>query len=61
LRKQLDGIHHSVSPKHLQRYCDENAFRFNNREAFQDERFATALRNCNVVLQYKELTAKEEK
>jgi transposase-like protein len=26
LRKQIDGIHHSVSPKHLHRYCCESAF-----------------------------------
>ncbi len=25
LKKQIDGIHHSVSAKHLQRYCNENA------------------------------------
>jgi hypothetical protein len=61
LRKQLDGIHHSVSPKHLQRYCDENAFRFNNPESFQDERFANALANCNGRLKYEDLTAKDEK
>jgi hypothetical protein len=29
LKKQIDGIHHSVSPQHLQRYCNESAFRFN--------------------------------
>ena len=58
LRKQIDGIHHSVSEKHLQRYCDENAFRYNNRESLQDERFATAISNCDGVLQYKELTTK---
>ena len=28
LKKQIDGIHHSVSPKHLQRYCNESAFRY---------------------------------
>lgn len=61
LKKQIDGIHHSVSAKHLQRYCDENAFRFNNRESFQDERFANALANCNGRLQYKELIGKNEK
>jgi transposase-like protein/ribosomal protein L37AE/L43A len=58
LKKQIDGIHHFVSAKHLQRYCDENAFRFNHREHFQDERFATALKNCNGSLKYKVLTAK---
>jgi transposase-like protein len=57
LRKQLDGIHHSVSPKHLQRYCNESAFRYNNRSLFQDERFAQVLANCNGKLDYKTLTA----
>jgi len=60
LKKQIDGIHHSVSPKHLQRYCNESAFRYNNRAAFQDERFASALKNCQGSLKYKVLTAKEE-
>lgn len=55
LKKQINGIHHFVSPKHLQRYCDESAFRFNSRNKFQDERFANAIANCNGRLQYKEL------
>lgn len=57
LKKQINGIHHFVSPKHLQRYCDESAFRFNNKLACQDERFATALTNCEGTLQYKALIA----
>ncbi len=58
LKKQIDGIHHSVSQKHLQRYCNESAFRFNNRKTFQDERFAAALANCNGSLKYKALIGK---
>lgn len=58
LKKQIDGIHHSVSPKHLQRYCNESAFRYNNRKALQDERFAAALANCNGSLKYKALIGK---
>jgi ribosomal protein L37AE/L43A len=58
LKKQIDGIHHSVSPKHLQRYCNESAFRYNNRKVFQDERFANALANCKGSLKYKKLTGK---
>jgi transposase-like protein len=58
LKKQINGIHHSVSPKHLQRYCNESAFRYNNREANQDERFANALAACHGSLKYKDLTAK---
>jgi transposase-like protein len=60
LKKQIDGIHHSVSPKHLQRYCNENAFRFNNRESFQTEKFENAINNCNTRLKYKQLIAENE-
>ncbi len=59
LKKQINGIHHSVSLKHLQRYCNESAFRYNSRTIFQDERFANALANCNGSLKYKTLTAAE--
>lgn len=58
LKKQIDGIHHSVSPKHLQRYCNESAFRFNSKKLFQDERFANALANCQGSLKFKALTSK---
>ena len=58
LKKQIVGIHHSVSPKHLQRYCNENAFRYNNRALAQDERFADVLANCNGRLKYQDLIAK---
>jgi transposase-like protein/ribosomal protein L37AE/L43A len=59
LKKQIVGIHHVVSEKHLQRYCNESAFRYNNRELFQEERFAKALTQCNGTLKYKVLTANE--
>ncbi len=59
LKKQIDGIHHSVSPKHLQLYCNESAFRYNNRKVLQDERFANALANCKGSLKYKALTSQE--
>ena len=42
LKKQINGIHHYVGPKHLQRYCDESAFRYNNRKILQDQRFIFA-------------------
>lgn len=58
LKKQIDGIHHSVSAKHLQRYCDESAFRYNHRKALQDERFANALANCEGNLKWTKLTGK---
>ncbi len=61
LKKQINGIHHSVSAKHLQRYYDESAFRYNHRKALQDERFAYALAKCEGTLQWKRLTNKKDK
>ena len=52
LKKQIDGIHHSVSPKHLQRYCNESAYRYNHRQLPQDERFALTVSNCEGRLKY---------
>lgn len=56
LKKQIIGIHHSVSPKHLQRYCDESAYRYNNRTLTQDVKFADALARCDGKrLKYEDL------
>jgi transposase-like protein len=59
LKKQINGIHHSVSPKHLDRYCTEAAYRYNNRKTEQDERFANALINCEGRLKYSDLIKKK--
>ncbi|MFL5741387.1 MAG: IS1595 family transposase [Flavisolibacter sp.] len=59
LKRGIYGIYHQVSPKHLQRYCNETAFRYNNRKTLQDERFANALANCNGSLKYKTLVGKK--
>lgn len=56
LKRQISGIHHSVSPKHLQRYCDEASYRYNSKKLAQDTRFKNALTNCNGRLKYKQLT-----
>jgi transposase-like protein len=32
LKRQIVGVHHWVSPKHLQRYVDEMSWRFNRRD-----------------------------
>lgn len=58
LKRQIDGIHHFVSPAHLQRYCNESAFRYNRRGITQDERFAEAVANCDGSLKYKVLINK---
>jgi hypothetical protein len=58
LKKQIDGIHHSVSPKHLQRYCNESSYRYNNRQLTQDEKFINVLSNCDGRLKYNDLIAR---
>lgn len=58
LKKQINGIHHFVSAKHLSRYCAESAYRFNNRKTGQDSRFINALSNCEGRLKYIDLIKK---
>lgn len=55
LKRGLYGIYHSVSPWHLQRYCNEFAFRYNTRKIADDERFCISIENCDGRLKYKDL------
>lgn len=57
LKRQINGIHHFVSAKHLQRYCNEAGYRYNAKDLAQDERFADALSRCEGRLTYDNLTA----
>ena len=59
LKRQIIGIHHSVSPKHLQRYSDEAAYRYNSRALTQDVRFANVLKRVDGSLTYEELIAEQ--
>lgn len=58
LKKQIDGIHHSVSAKHLQRYANESCFRYNRSGVTQDVRIADALSNIHGRLKYQDLIAR---
>jgi transposase-like protein len=59
LKRGIYGIYHHTSPKHLHRYCDEFAFRFNSRKIESGERFDFSLRNTeNRRLTYKQLISK---
>jgi transposase-like protein len=59
LKRGIYSIYHQVSPKHLHRYCDEFAYRFNSRSITSGERFNFSLGNAeNRKLTYKELIAK---
>ena len=60
LNRGLYGIYHSVSHKHLQRYCDEFAYRFNSRKFHDGFRWLIALQQVEGRLTYKNLTANGE-
>lgn len=57
LKRQIVGIHHYVTPKHLNRYVSENAWRFNLREIGEGERVNALLASANGRLTYKALIA----
>lgn len=59
LKRGIYGIYHSVSPAHLQRYCNEFASRYNTRKIADDERFDKAIENCEGRLKYKDLIQSE--
>jgi len=59
LKRSLKGTYVSVEPFHLQAYCDEQAFRFNNRKMTDAERFAGVMKQIvGRRITYKELTGK---
>lgn len=55
LSRGIYGIYHQVSDKHLQRYCDEFAFRFNSRKLHDGFRFTLSLQQLEGRLTYKQL------
>lgn len=60
LKRGISGTYVSVEPFHLFRYLDEQAFRFNNREARDADRFEVALSGIlGRRVSYKELTGKD--
>lgn len=57
LKRGIVGTFHQVSHKHLQRYCDEFAYRYNNKGASASVIFTQSLKNStNARLTYKVLT-----
>ena len=59
LKRSLKGTYVSVYPTHLDRYLDEQAFRFNERHGEDSERFVSVMTKApGRRLTWKELTAK---
>jgi transposase-like protein len=57
LKRQIYGIHHWVSAKHLHRYIGEATWRFNRRALEEVPRFAEFLARLDGRLMYKTLIA----
>lgn len=43
LKRGIIGVYHFTSVKHLQRYCDEYSYRYNNRDNSSVEKFRKAI------------------
>jgi transposase-like protein len=57
LKRGIVGTHHFVSPKHLQRYANEFADRYNQKDRTNIERLQSALGRCSKErITYRELT-----
>jgi transposase-like protein len=59
-KRMIVGTQHSISPKHLHRYCDEFSYRWNNRKVKDTERFMQSLKLTEGRLTWKQLTAKSK-
>ena len=58
LKRSIRGIYHRASHKHIQKYCNEFSYRYNNRNLKNNERFVDFLSGlANIKLTYKTLTA----
>lgn len=57
-KRMIVGTYHSLSPKHLHRYCEEFSFRYNTRKLPDTIRFTEALKQTEGRLKWKDLIAK---
>jgi transposase-like protein len=58
LRRSIYGCYHSVSPWHLQSYCNETAYRYNTRGVKDTDRFNLTVQQSRGRLKYKELISR---
>jgi transposase-like protein len=57
LKRQIYGIHHWVSPKHLNRYVSEMTWRYNRRQMAEGSRVDALIAGSDGRLTYKALIA----
>jgi transposase-like protein len=57
LKRQIIGIHHWVSPKHLSRYVNEMSWRYNRREMAEGARVNALIADADGRLTYRALIA----
>lgn len=55
LKRGIRGVYHAVSPKHLQKYCNEFAYRHNTRNMTDIDRFMHFIAIANKQLSYSNL------
>lgn len=60
LKRNIDGIHHSISKKHLQLYVNNMCFHYNSRKLTMHERFNLLILNSDTRLKYKDLIKNAE-
>ena len=54
-KRGLIGVYHSMSEKHLFRYCEEFSARYNTRKLKDADRFKATLRQSKGRLKYADL------
>lgn len=57
IKRQIIGVHHWISDKHLGRYLSEMTWRYNRREFEEGDRMNALLSGVDGRLKYKELIA----
>lgn len=57
LKRQIVGVHHWVSPKHLSRYVDEMSWRYNRRDMAEGTRVNALIADAGGRLTYRALVA----
>ena len=55
MKRGINGVYHHASRKHLHRYTDEYAYRYNSRKETDIDRFIEFLAHCSGRLTHKEL------